>query len=113
VQQKCTGCHPAALVVGRKQQPVSFHSLACFAAGLTMMGFKKYIGLSTLLACGVGYHAFSTREQCALLRALPCCVPFPLTCVLDVRCAVCVVMRKGTFLSSLATGSCCCTKAVL
>ena len=78
-----------------------------------MMGFKKYIGLSTLLACGVGYHAFSTREQCALLLALSCFVPFPLTCVLDVRCAVCVVMRKGTFLSSLATGSCCCTKALL
>ncbi len=31
-----------------------------------MLGFRKYVGLSTLLACGVVYHAFSTREQCAL-----------------------------------------------
>ena len=31
-----------------------------------MIGFRKYVGLSALLVCGVGYHAFSTREQCDL-----------------------------------------------
>ena len=42
-----------------------------------MIGLKKYVGLSTLAAAGVVYHAFSTREQCVpvtLLVLMP--VPF-------------------------------------
>jgi len=35
-----------------------------------MRSVRKYIGVSTLAALGVVYHAFSTREQCALVSDL-------------------------------------------
>lgn len=45
------------------------------------MSVRKYIGVSTLAALGVVYHAFSTREQCALvsdlMQFLICSVSLP------------------------------------